>query len=169
MTINLHSAALQPFLTALGGLSQVLKKAEANAVERKIEPSVFLNARLAPDMFTLTRQVQIACDTVKGAVHRLAGLDVPKVEDNEASFAELQDRIAGTIALAKSIPADRISGQEAREIVMRRPTGDMVFSGQDYLLNYAIPNLLFHVVTAYAILRHNGVPLGKEEFFGRTA
>ena len=169
MTIDLHSAALQPFLSALGGLSQVLSKAEANAADRKIEPTVFLNARLAPDMFTLTRQVQIACDAVKGAVHRLAGIDIPKVEDNETSFAELQARIAATIALAKSIPADKINGQEGREIVMRRfPSGELKFNGQDFLLTYALPNFLFHVVTAYAILRHNGVPLGKDEFFGRA-
>lgn len=167
MTINLHTAATQTFLVSVGGLSQVLQKAEANAAERKIDPSVFLNARLAPDMYPLTRQVQIATDTVKGAVHRLAGLEIPKFEDNEATFAELQARLEKTIALVKSIPADLINGQEDREIIMRRPTGDMTFRAQDYLLGFALPNFLFHAVTAYDILRHNGVPLGKSEFFGR--
>jgi uncharacterized protein len=169
MTINLHAAATQTFLTALGGLSQVLKKAEANAAERKIDPSVFLTARLAPDMFHLTRQVQVATDTVKGAVHRLAGLDIPKFEDTETTFSELQARIAKTVALVKSIPADAINGQEARTVTMRRsPTEEMSFSGQDYLLSFALPNFMFHVVMAYGILRHNGVPLGKNEFFGRA-
>ncbi len=168
MTINLHAAATQTFLVSLAGLSQVLKKGEANATERKIDPSVFLNARLAPDMFHLTRQVQIATDTVKGAVHRLAGLEIPKFEDNETTFAELQARIEKTIALVKSIPADLISGHEDREVIMRRPSGDMAFKGQDFLLSYALANFLFHVVTAYNILRQNGVPLGKDDYFGRA-
>jgi uncharacterized protein len=168
MTINLHAAATQTFLVSLGGLSQVLKKAEANAAERKIDPSVFLSARLAPDMYPLTRQVQIATDTVKGAVHRLAGLEIPKFEDNEASFAELQARIAKTIALVTSIPAESINGQEARQVAIRTsPTTEMSFAGQDYLLGFALPNFLFHVVTAYNILRENGVPLGKGDYFGR--
>jgi uncharacterized protein len=167
MPINLHAAATQTFMTALNGLSHVLKKAEADAIERKIDPSVFLNARLAPDMYPLSRQVQIATDTVKGAVHRLAGLEIPKFEDNETTFAELQARIDKTMALVKSIPADVINGQEDREVVMRRPSGDMSFKAQDYLLGFALPNFLFHAVTAYNILRHNGVPLGKDAFFGR--
>ena len=168
MTINLHAAATQTFLTALAGLSKVLKKGEANAIERKIDPSVFLNARLAPDMYPLTRQVQIAADTVKGAVHRLAGLEIPKFEDNESTFAELQTRIEKTVALVKNIPADLINGHEDREVIMRRPSGDISFKGQDYLLSYALPNFLFHAVTAYNILRGNGVPLGKEDYFGRS-
>lgn len=167
MPINLHAAATQTFITGLNGLSQVLKRAEANAIERKIDPSVFLNARLAPDMFHLTRQVQVATDTVKGAVHRLAGLQIPKFEDNETTFAELQARIEKTIALVKSIQADLINGQENREVIMSRPSGDLTFRGQDYLLGFALPNFLFHAVTAYNILRHNGVPLGKDQFFGR--
>jgi uncharacterized protein len=169
MPINLHAAATQTFLVGLGGLSKVLNKAEANAIERKIDPSVFLNARLAPDMFHLTRQVQVAADTVKGAVHRLAGLEIPKFEDNETTFAELQARIAKTIALVQSIPAAAIIGQEERTVTMRRSaTEELSFSGQDYLLNFALPNFMFHIVTAYNILRHNGVPLGKSEFFGRA-
>ena len=169
MSINLHAAATQTFLTSLRGLSHVLKKAEANAVERKIDPSVFLNARLAPDMFHLTRQVQIASDTAKGAAHRLAGLEIPKFEDNETTFAELQARIEKTVALIKSIPADAINGQESRQITIRTsPTSEMTFAGQDYLLNYALANFLFHVVTAYNILRENGVPLGKLDYFGRS-
>ena len=169
MTINLHAAATQTFLTSLNGLSQVLKKAEANAAERKIDPSVFLSARLAPDMFHLTRQVQIASDTAKGAVHRLAGLEIPKYEDNEATFAELQTRIEKTVALVKSIPEDAINGHEGRQITIRTsPTSEMSFAAQDYLLGYALPNFLFHVVTAYNILRENGVPLGKADYFGRS-
>ena len=170
MTINLHAAATQPFLTALGGLSQVLKKGEADAIERKIDPSVFLNARLSPDMFHLIRQVQIATDTAKSAIHRVAGLEIPKFEDNETTFAELQARLEKTVALLRSVPADAINGQEGRTITMRRfPTGELVFNAQDFLLNYALPNFLFHVVTAYNILRENGVRLGKDDYFGRVS
>lgn len=167
MTITFSVAATQTFLTMLNGLANVLKKAEANAAERKIDPSVFLNSRLAPDMFPLLRQVQISSDSAKGVVHRLAGREVPKMEDNETTFAELQARIAKTIDLVKSIPASELDGHEGREIVMKRQSGDVTFSGQDYLLGFALPNFLFHVVTAYDILRHNGVPLGKDQFFGR--
>lgn len=169
MSITFHAVATQTFLTMLNGLSVVLKKAEANAAERKIDPSVFLNSRLAPDMFHLTRQVQVATDGVKGAVHRLAGLDIPKMEDSETTFAELQARIEKTVALVKGIPADAINGQEDRTVTMRRSaTEEMTFKGQDYLLSFAIPNVLFHIVTAYDILRHNGVPLAKGDYFGRT-
>lgn len=169
MTINLHAAATQTFVTSLRGLAQVLKKAEANAIERKIEPSVFLSARIAPDMYPLTRQVQIATDTAKGALHRLAGREIPKFEDNESTFAELQARIAKTVELIKDMPADAVNGQESRTVTMRRSaTEEMSFSGQDYLLNFALPNFLFHCVTAYNILRQNGVPLGKGDYFGRA-
>jgi uncharacterized protein len=167
MTFSFHAAATQTFLTMLKGLQQVLKIAEADAQARKIDPQVFLNSRLAPDMFPLVRQVQIVTDTAKGAVHRLAGREIPKFEDTETSFAELQIRLERTIELVKSIPAQEINGHEGRTITMRRPSGEMVFVAQDYLLGFAIPNFMFHVVTAYNILRHNGVPLGKDEFFGR--
>jgi uncharacterized protein len=167
MTISFHTTATQTFLTMLNGLKQVLKVAEADAQARKIDPQVLLNSRLAPDMFSLVRQIQIATDNAKGAVHRLAGREIPKFEDTETSFAELQMRLERTIELVNSIPAQEIDGHESRTITMRRPSGDMVFTAQDYLLGFAIPNFIFHVVTAYNILRHNGVPLGKDEFFGR--
>ena len=167
MSLTFSAASTQTFLTMLNGLSNVLKKAEANAAERKIDPSVFLNARLAPDMFSLTKQVQVATDTAKGALHRIAGRDIPKMEDNETSFAELQARIAKVMDMFKSIPAAELDGQEGREIVMKRPSGDLTFRAQDYLFSFALPNFLFHVVTAYDILRHNGVPLSKESYFGR--
>lgn len=167
MTLSFHTAATQTFLTMLKGLQQVLKVAEANAQARKIDPQVLLNSRLAPDMFPLIRQVQIVTDNAKGAVHRLAGRDIPAFEDNETSFAELQARLERTIKLVQSIPAQDIDGHESRQVTMRRPSGDMVFSAKDYLLGFAVPNFMFHVVTAYNILRHNGVPLAKDEFFGR--
>jgi uncharacterized protein len=167
MTISFHTTATQTFLTMLKGLQQVLKVAEADAQARKIDPQVLLNSRLAPDMFSLVRQVQIATDNAKGAVHRLAGREIPKFEDSETSFAELQTRLERTIELIKSIPAQEIDGHESRTITMSRPSGEMVFTAPDYLLGFAIPNFMFHVVTAYNILRHNGVPLGKDEFFGR--
>jgi uncharacterized protein len=168
LTISLYSASAPVFIQMLGALSHVLKKAEGFAAERKIDPSVYLNMRLCADMFTLTRQVQIACDHAKGAVARLSGTDNPKFEDTEASFAELQARIDKTIAFVKSISAAKIDGQEARPINITFPGRSLDFTGQDYLLHYAIPNFYFHLTTAYGILRHLGVPLGKADYFGRS-
>ena len=119
-------------------------------------------------MFNLTKQVQVATDSAKGALHRIAGREIPKMEDNETSFAELHARIAKVVDMFKSIPAAELDGQEDREIVMKRAIGDMTFRAQDYLLSFALPNFLFHIVTAYDILRHNGVPLSKESYFGRA-
>ncbi|WP_237154615.1 DUF1993 domain-containing protein [Oryzibacter oryziterrae] len=168
MTISLYSAAAPVFVQMLGALSRVLKKAEGYAAERKIDPSVYLNMRLCADMFPLTRQVQIACDHAKGATARLSGSENPKFEDTEATFAELQARIEKTLAFVKSVPADKIDGQEERPINISFPGMSLDFTGQDYLLHYALPNFYFHVTTAYAILRHAGVPLGKADYFGRT-
>ncbi len=145
----------------------MLTKAETNAAERKIDPQVFLTARLAPDMLTLTQQVQIASDFAKGAPSRLAGREVPKYEDNEASFAELQARIEKTRDyLATFKPAD-LEGSEDRTVTLKVGGNDVQLKGSKYLLDVAMPNFYFHVTTAYAILRHNGVPLGKGNFLGR--
>lgn len=167
MTISLHAVATRTYVGMLNGLSHVLKRAEANAAERKIDPAVFLNARLAPDMYPLTRQVQIATDHVKGSLHRVAGTEAPKWDDNEKSFAELQGRIAKAIALVKTFAPDQINGQEERPVKLKFAWGELDFTAQDYLVGYAIPNFYFHMTTAYNILRHNGVPLGKGDFFGR--
>jgi len=166
MTITMYSASVPKFLGILKNLSEILAKAEAHAFARKIDPAVLLGARLYPDMFPLTRQVQIACDTVKGAVARLGGVDVPKHEDTEASFAELQQRIAKVIALAESVPAASIEGTEDKRIVLTIRGEEVPFTGLQYLTGFVLPNFYFHVTVAYAILRHSGVELGKRDFLG---
>ncbi len=168
MSISMHSASVPVFSAMLKNLAHVLAKGEANASERKIEPVVFLNARLAPDMLTLTRQVQIATDHAKGAPARLSGRDPLKLEDNEASFAELQARLQKVQDYLASFSAADIDGSEERPIVLKIGGQDMTLAGMQYLLHFAMPNFYFHVTTAYDILRHNGVPVGKADFFGRT-
>ncbi len=168
MTISMHAASNPVFKQILNGLSNVLAKAETHATEKKIEPNALLQARLFPDMFPLTRQVQIAADFAKGASARLAGADVPAYEDNEQSFTDLQARIAKTLAFIDSLTPAQIDGSEEREIVLRPGTPkEQKFSGQAYLLNYALPQFFFHVTTAYSILRHNGVEIGKRDFMGK--
>ncbi len=163
----MYDVCVAAFSERLRALSLVLTKAEEHAVERKIDPQVFLTARLAPDMFALTRQVQIATDHAKGASSRLAGREVPRFEDSEVTFADLQARIAKTRDhLASFTPAD-LEGSEERDITLKIGGSDMVVKGQKYLLDMATPNFYFHVTTAYNILRHNGVPLGKGVFLGR--
>jgi hypothetical protein len=148
----------------LKNLSVILKKAEADAEERKIDPAVFANARLAPDMRPLTGQIQMATDSAKGCAARLAGIEIPSFPDVETTFPELQDRIARTIAFVECVPAGEIDGSEGREVLLKFPIGEMAFNGQDYLTNFAVPNFFFHVTTAYAILRHNGVQIGKMDY-----
>ena len=166
MTISMYQASVPVFSERLRALSFVLTKAEANATERKIDPQVFLTARLAPDMLNLTRQVQIATDHAKRASARLAGVEAPAYEDNEASFAELQARIAKTMDYLKGFAPTDIDGSEERKIDLKIGANEMSFTGQKYLLSFAMPNFYFHVITAYDILRHNGVPLGKRNFMG---
>ena len=167
MSISLYQASVPVFQQFLGSLRAVLAKAEAHAAAHKIEPTVLLQARLYPNMFTLTRQVQIAADFAKGAPARVAGLEPPKYEDNEASFADLLARIDRTGAFLKTLKAAQIDGQEERTIELKVGGQSMSFKGQPYLLHYALPNFYFHATTAYAILRHNGVELGKRDFIGQ--
>ncbi len=166
MTISMHSASVPIFVRMLGNLSICLDKAEAHAAEKKFESTVYLSSRLAPDMLPLTAQIQIACDTVKFCVARLAGVEGPKFEDNEASLADLKKRIAKTIDYAQSVPAAQIDGSDAKTISVPRRTGPMPMSGEAYLKFFALPNFFFHVSTTYALLRHNGVPLGKMDYLG---
>jgi len=166
MTISMYTASVPRLANILKNLSQILTKAEVHAAARKIDPAALLTARLFPDMFPLTRQIQVACDNAKGAVARLAGMEVPKHEDTEQSFAELQQRVATVIAFIESVPADRIDGSEERKIVLSLRGQEVGFNGLQYLLGFAMPNFYFHVVTAYDILRHNGVELGKRDFLG---
>jgi hypothetical protein len=169
MTLSMYQASVPVFARGLENLGSILAKAAAHAEARKIEPAVFINARLAPDMFPLARQLQIASDAAKGCVARLAGTEVPSYPDAETTFPELHERLAKTIAFVKGFTAAQIDGSEERIVTLRMRGGDVTFRGQDYLLNLALPNFFFHVVTAYAILRHNGVEVGKMDYLGKVA
>ena len=166
MTITMYQASVPVFERTLKALDVILDKAAAYATERKIDPTVLLTARLYPDMFALTRQVQIATDHAKGASARLAGVAVPSFTDNEASFADLKARIAKTLEFVATVKPAQIDGSEARDITLKAGPRELNFKGQDYLLFFALPNFYFHVTTAFAILRHNGVPVGKLDFLG---
>ena len=167
MTLSMHAASVPVFKQMLGSLADVLAKAEAHAADRKIDPNALLQARLFPDMFPLVRQVQIACDFAKSVPARLAGADVPAYEDTEQTFAELQARIAKTLAFIDGLDAKAFDGSEQREIVLRPGTPkERAIGGQAYLLNYGLPQFFFHATTTYALLRHNGVEVGKKDFMG---
>ncbi|KYF77503.1 DUF1993 domain-containing protein [Sorangium sp. So ce394] len=167
MAISMYQASVPVLVRGLNNLSAILKKAEAYAEAKKIEPRVLLDARLAPDMLPLTRQIQIASDSAKGCGARLAAVDVPKYEDNEASFDDLQARIAKTIAFLNTLKAEQIDGSEDREVTIPTRDQPMKFKGLPYLLGFVLPNFFFHVTTAYAILRHNGLDIGKMDFLGK--
>ena len=166
MTVSLYQVSIPQFQKTLGNLKTILKKGEDYAAAKKIDPSVLLTARLYPDMFALTRQVQIATDVAKGACARLSGQEIPKYEDNEASFADLYARIDKTLAYLATFQPAQIDGQEEREIVFTAGGTERRFTGQAYLLHWAAPNVFFHVMTAYAILRENGVDVGKMDYLG---
>ena len=167
MTLSMYQASVPVFKQLLGGLSAVLVKAEAHAAAKKIEPNALLQARLYPDMFTLLRQVQVACDFAKSVSARLAGVEVPGFEDKEETFADLQARIAKTLAFIDSLAATQIDGSEMRQIVTQAGSPkEKIFTGQSYLFNYGLPHFFFHTSTAYAVLRHNGVEVGKKDYIG---
>jgi hypothetical protein len=166
MSISMYAASAPLFLRMLGNLDQLLEKAEANAKERGFDPNVLVTQRLAPDMRPLSAQIQLASDSAKGAMARLSGGAAPSMPDTEATIADLRTRIANTIDYVKSVPASAIDGSEEREVVLKFPTGEMKFTGLAYLTGFVIPNFLFHVTTAYAILRHNGVEIGKKDYLG---
>ena len=166
MAISMYSASVPIFTTMLGNLAKWLEEAEAYASEKKFNSVVLLGTRLAPDMLPFSRQVQIACDGAKFCVARLAGVDAPRFEDNEATVAELKARIAKTLEFVASVTPAQIDGTESKDITIPRRDGSSVMKGEPYLKHYALPNLFFHVTTAYALLRHNGVPLGKGDYLG---
>jgi uncharacterized protein len=166
MSITMYSASAPIFLRMLANLDQWLEKAEAHAVAKKFDASVYLTSRLAPDMLPLTAQVQIACDTTKFALVRLGGVEGPKFDDTESTIAELRARIAATIDFIKSVPAEKIVGSEDKEVTMPRRGGTITMPGEAYLKHFVLPNFFFHVTTAYALLRHNGVEIGKLDFLG---
>ncbi|MBT3812846.1 MAG: DUF1993 domain-containing protein [Gammaproteobacteria bacterium] len=166
MSLTMYQASIPSFLRMLGNLSAILDKAVAHAEAKKIDPSIFVNARLAPDMFPLSRQIQIATDMVKGCAARLAGIDVPSYEDNETTFAELQARITKTKEFLQSVSASQIEGSEDRQITVKFGSRELSFLGQGYLFDFVIPNFHFHLTTTYTILRHNGVEIGKKDYTG---
>ena len=166
MTLTLHSASVPVFVRALKSLSGLLTKAEESATARGFDPSVLLTARLAPDMFPLTRQVQIASDGAKGGAARLAGVDAPVFEDVETTFPQLQDRISRTIAFIESLDAAKFEGDPDRPLVLKMAGQEFPFTAQTFLFGFVLPNLYFHCATAYNILRHNGVAVGKRDFLG---
>ncbi|MEO6138748.1 MAG: DUF1993 domain-containing protein [Luteimonas sp.] len=167
MTISMYGASVPVFQQMLQALDDMLAKAEAYASARKFDPDVLLGTRLFPDMFALTRQVQIACDFAKSVPARLAGVEVPAYDDTEQTIAELHARIARTLEFLKGLDAARFAGSESRNIVLRPGTPkERTLEGQAYLLAYGLPQFFFHVTTVYALLRHNGVELGKKDFMG---
>ena len=167
MTQAIYTASIPVFTQMLGGLMTVLKKAEAHANDKKIDPSALLQARLFPDMFALLRQVQVATDFAKSVSARLAGVEVPKLDDNEQSFADLVVRIQTVLHFMASLDASQFDNAAAREIVSQAGTPkEKRFTGESYLFNYGLPHFFFHTTTAYAILRHNGVEVGKKDYIG---
>jgi len=166
MSLSMFKASVPAFQRTLTALDAILDKASAYAEERKIDPAVLISARLAPDMYPFSRQVQMATDHAKGCSARLAGLPVPSFTDTEATFPELKARIAKTLEFVGSVRPDQIDGSEERPVSLKAGPRELSFTGQDYLVFFALPNFYFHVTTAYGILRHNGVPVGKLDFLG---
>jgi len=166
MNISMYEASVPRFVSMLRNLDAILAKAQAYAAAKNIDPAVLIDARLFPDMLPLVKQIQIATDHAKGAVARLAGVEVPKFEDTEQSFEDLRARLAKTIDFVEAISAGQIDGSEEREIALRVGGQYLTFKGMPYLLGFAIPNFYFHLVTAYNILRHNGLEIGKRDYIG---
>ena len=168
MKISMYQASVPAMIKTLSNLRNFLEKALTHAEAKKIDPSVLVNARLYPDMFPLSRQVQIATDMAKGAASRLAGQEVPSYEDNEATFPELIARLDKTIALLVTFKPGDIDGSEDRTITLPMRDRTLTFKGLPYLIDYVLPNVYFHTTTAFAILRHNGVEIGKKDFLGKV-
>lgn len=166
MSLSMYDASVPVLARMLGNLRTLLSKGAAHAQARKFEPAVLVNSRLFPDMFPLSRQVQIATDMAKGCAARLAAVEVPKYEDNEASIDDLVARIDKTIAFIQGLPRAAFDGSETRKIVLPLRTGERQFDGQTYLLHFVLPNVYFHITTAYNLLRHNGVEIGKMDYLG---
>jgi hypothetical protein len=160
----MFQASAPRFVNTLTNLSAILDKAQAHTEAKKIDPAALINFRLYPDMFPMKRQVQIACDTAKGAVARLAGMEVPKHEDKEETFAELKMRIAKTIDFIRTVKPAQVDGSEEKNIHLKLGPREVDYKGMQYLLGHAVPNFYFHVTTAYDILRHNGVELAKRDY-----
>ena len=168
MPLSMYQASVPVFTQILGALGNVLSKTEAHAAAKKIDLAVLLGCRLAPDMFPLSRQLHIVCDFAKSATARLAGVEVPSWTDDEKTFAEFDARVRKTITYVQGFSRSEIDGSEEREIVLKMRDATRTFKGQAYLLHFVLPNFFFHATTAYDILRHNGVELGKRDFLGQV-
>lgn len=166
MTISMYQSSVPVFIRNLNNLSAILKKGALHSEAKKVDGTVLVNSRLFPDMFHLSRQVQIACDAAKIGAARLAEIEFPAFEDNETTFEQLQERVAKTIKFLESIKPEQIDGKEELKIHYVQRNKENNFVGLPYLLNYVLPNLYFHITTTYAILRHNGVELGKKDYLG---
>lgn len=167
MSVSIYTASVPVLVQMLGGLQGVLAKAEAHVAAKKLDPNALLQARLYPDMFPLLRQVQVASDFAKGVAARLAGVEPPKLEDTEQTFAELQARITTVLGFLRGLDVAQFAEADAREIVTQAGTPkEKRFTGSSYLCNYGLPHFFFHTTTAYAILRHNGVEVGKKDYIG---
>ena len=167
MSLTMHSSSVPTFVRIFNNMLHWLDKAQAHAEARKFDTANYLGLRLAPDMLPFIRQIQIATDGAKGCVARLAGVDIPKWDDTEASFDDLRARIRKTIDYVQSIPAAQIDGTEGKEILLPTRSGDpMKFTGENYLKHFVLPNLYFHATTTYTLLRHAGVEIGKKDFLG---
>ena len=164
--MSMYQASIPQLTKMLSNLSNILKKGEEFAKAKNFDGTVLVGSRLAPDMFPLAKQVQIACDQVKNGMARLAGVEPPKFDDNETTFEQLQERITKTLAFANSIKPEQVDGSETKEIKFSIKEWSFEFVGQQYLLTWIIPNFYFHVTTAYNILRHNGVEIGKSDYLG---
>jgi hypothetical protein len=166
MTLSMYDLSIPVLTRGLTNLSAILDKAAAHAADRKFEPAALVQARLFPDMFPLSLQVQITCDTAKGAAGRLAGIEIPKHEDTESTLEELKQRIAKTLDFLKSVTADQMKGAESRPIEIKTPNRTLSFTGLSYLTNFVLPNFYFHESMTYALLRSSGVEIGKMDFLG---
>ncbi len=166
MTLGMYSASVPVFVRGLENLADILAKGQSHAAEKGLNEQELVQASLIEDMFPLTRQVQMACDSAKFAAARLAGVDAPSMEDTEASFEALQARIAKTLSFLKSVDGAKVDGSEAKPISFSNKGGDFSFNGRDYLFQFAYPNFFFHVTTAYDILRAKGVQVGKKDYLG---
>jgi hypothetical protein len=164
----MYQASVPTFIRVLNNLVGVLDKAASHAEARKIDPAVLINSRLYPDMFPLVRQVQIASDGAKGGAARLAGVDVPAYEDNETTFPQLVARIRKTVAYLETLKPEQFEGSEDRTVSWQSRNSTKTMQGMPYLVNHVLPNLYFHATTAYDILRHSGVELGKQDFLGKS-
>jgi hypothetical protein len=162
----MYQASVPRFVNILGNLSNILDKAQAHVDAKKLDPATLTTYRLFPDMLPMTKQIQIACDTAKGVVARLAGVEIPVYEDNEKTLVDLKARVAKTIAFIQTLTPGQIDGTEDKEIVIKRGDKETRYRGMQFLLGHALPNFYFHVTTAYNILRHNGIEIGKRDYLG---